>query len=167
MSISVIVPALNEAANLPRTLVALANWRERGHEILIVDGGSQDDTVPIAESASTRVVRSETGRARQMNTGAAHASQDIFLFLHADTRLPANADRLITANLQASARAWGRFDVEIEGASRLFPLISAMINLRSRLSGIATGDQALFMTRAAYQAVGGFPNLPLMEDVEI
>jgi rSAM/selenodomain-associated transferase 2 len=165
--ISVIIPALNEAANLPEILRPLAPWSERGHEIIVVDGGSDDNTARIAEDAGVRVVRSERGRARQMNAGVLQASRDVFLFLHADTQLPVDADVLIRKGLKTGRYQWGRFDVHIHGTSRMFPVISFMINWRSRLSGIATGDQALFMTRTAYQAVGGFPNLPLMEDVEI
>ena len=167
MRISVIIPALNEAPGLQQTLAPLLEWQARGHELILVDGGSQDATASIAAAAAVRVVRSEKGRARQMNSGAAAASGDVFLFLHADTELPAAADRLIISGLGSARHCWGRFDVRIRGRVRMFPLISTMINLRSRLSGIATGDQALFMTRAAYELVGGFPDLPLMEDVEI
>lgn len=167
MRIGVIIPALNEAPGLQQTLGPLLEWQAHGHELILVDGGSEDATASIAAAAGVRVVRSEKGRARQMNAGAAAASSDVFLFLHADTELPAEADRLIAAGLGSGKYCWGRFDVRIRGRARMFPLISTMINLRSRLSGIATGDQALFMTRTAYAAVGGFPDLPLMEDVEI
>jgi rSAM/selenodomain-associated transferase 2 len=167
MRLAVIIPALNEAPGLPQILAPLLEWRARGHEVIVVDGGSQDATASIAAAAGVRVVRSEKGRARQMNTGAGAASADTFLFLHADTELPPDADQLISTGLSSGSYSWGRFDVRIRGRARMFPVISTMINLRSRLSGIATGDQALFMTRAAYASVGGFPDLPLMEDVEI
>jgi rSAM/selenodomain-associated transferase 2 len=167
MRIAVIIPALNEAPGLQRILTPLLEWQVRGHELILVDGGSQDATASIAAAAGVLVVRSEKGRARQMNAGAAAASADVLLFLHADTELPSDADRLIGNGLSSGDYAWGRFDVRIHGHARMFPLISTMINVRSRLSGIATGDQALFMTRAAYARVGGFPDLPLMEDVEI
>ena len=167
MRIAVIMPALNEAAGLQQTLAPLAQWPTRGHELILVDGGSNDATTEIAAAVGVRVVHSERGRARQMNAGAAANAADILLFLHADTQLPAQAETLILEGLRTGQHDWGRFDVRIRGGSRMFPVISTMINLRSRLSGIATGDQALFMTRAAYSAVGGFPNLPLMEDVEI
>jgi rSAM/selenodomain-associated transferase 2 len=167
MRIGVIIPALNEAPGLPHTLAPLSDWPSRGHELILVDGGSQDTTASIAAAAGMHVVNSAKGRARQMNAGAAVSTAEILLFLHADTRLPAAADQLISRGLSTGPYAWGRFDVQIHGRARMFPLISAMINLRSRLSGIATGDQALFMTRAAFAAVGGFPDLPLMEDVEI
>jgi rSAM/selenodomain-associated transferase 2 len=167
MRIGVIIPALNEAPGLQQMLAPLLEWQARGHELILVDGGSQDATASIAAAAGAHVVSSEKGRARQMNAGAAVATAEVFLFLHADTELPADADRLISTGLSTGQYSWGRFDVHIRGRARMFPVISAMINLRSRLSGIATGDQALFMTRAAFAAVGGFPDLPLMEDVEI
>ena len=167
MRIAVIMPALNEAAGVQKILEPLLPWQTRGHEVILVDGGSQDATAAIAANAGVRVIPSERGRARQMNAGAAAASADILLFLHADTQLPPAADQLIIEHLRRGPRCWGRFDVRIRGSSYMFPVISTMINLRSRLSGIATGDQALFMTSAAYAAVNGFPDLPLMEDVEI
>jgi len=165
--IAVIIPALNEAPGLQQTLAPLLDWRAHGHELILVDGGSTDATASIAAAAGVRVLRSEKGRARQMNAGAAAASGDVLLFLHADTELPPHAAELISAGLSSGKHCWGRFDVRIRGRARMFPVISSMINLRSRLSGIATGDQALFMTRPAYAVVGGFPDLPLMEDVEI
>ena len=166
--IAVIMPALNEASGLQQTLAPLLEWHARGHALILVDGGSQDATASIAAAAGAQVVRSEKGRARQMNAGAAAAAAaDVYLFLHADTELPPNADALISVGLGSGNYCWGRFDVHIRGRSRMFPVISTLINWRSRLSGIATGDQALFMTRAAYTAVGGFPDMPLMEDVEI
>jgi rSAM/selenodomain-associated transferase 2 len=162
------MPALNEAAGLQQTLAPLLEWHGRGHELILVDGGSQDATTSIAAAAGVLVLRSEKGRARQMNAGAAAApSADVYLFLHADTELPAHADELISGGLGTGQHCWGRFDVRIRGHARMFPVISTLINWRSRLSGIATGDQALFMTRAAYLTVGGFPEMPLMEDVEI
>jgi rSAM/selenodomain-associated transferase 2 len=168
MRIAVIMPALNEAAGLQQTLAPLLEWHARGHELILVDGGSQDATTSIAAAAGVKVLRSEKGRARQMNAGTTAAPvADAYLFLHADTELPSNADELISGGLGSGRHCWGRFDVRIRGHARMFPVISTLINWRSRLSGIATGDQALFMTRAAYAAVGGFPEIPLMEDVEI
>lgn len=161
------MPALNEASGLHQTLAPLHDFSARGHELILVDGGSQDATARIAADAGVKVVRSEKGRARQMNAGAAVTDADVLLFLHADTELPPQADRLIIEGLRDSQHCWGRFDVRIRGSARMFPVISTMINLRSRLSGIATGDQALFMTRAAFTGAGGFPDIPLMEDVEI
>ena len=115
----------------------------------------------------TRVISSARGRAIQMNAGAAIARGDVLLFLHADTRLPPNADELILEGLTQSQRAWGRFDVTIEGSHPLLPLVAALMNARSRLTGIATGDQALFVTRDAFNAAGGFPEIALMEDIEL
>ncbi len=166
-SVSIIVPVLDEAAILPGILEGLQPFRSRGCEVLVVDGGSRDATAELARAAADRVLVAVRGRASQMNAGAAAAQGDILLFLHADTRLPEDADALVCAGLAASGRAWGRFDVCIEGRHPLFRVVAAMMNLRSRLTGIATGDQALFMTRAAFDAVGGFPAIELMEDIAI
>ena len=133
----------------------------------MVDGGSTDDTCARARLLADRLVEGPRGRARQMNAGAALARAPQLLFLHADTRLPEAADRHIAAALGTQALAWGRFDVLIDGRSRLLPVVATLMNHRSRWSGIATGDQAMFMTRAAFDAVGGFPDQPLMEDVEL
>ena len=166
-SISIIVPVLDEAATLPGILEGLQPFRSRGCEVLVVDGGSRDATAELAREAADRVLVAQRGRASQMNAGAAVARGDIFLFLHADTRLPEDADALIRAGLAANGRAWGRFDVRIEGRHPLLRVVAGTMNLRSRLSGIATGDQALFMTRAAFDAVGGFPPIELMEDIAV
>lgn len=158
--LSVIVPALNEAAGIASCLAALAPLRARGHEVIVADGGSEDRTRELAEPFADRVLLAPRGRAQQMNAGAAVASGDALVFLHADTRLPAQADALIFDSLDA--HSWGRFDVGIEGRSVLFPAISFFMNARSRLSGIATGDQAIFVRRAAF---AGFAEIPLMEDI--
>lgn len=163
MRLSVVVPALDEAPGIAAALAALAPLRSRGHEVILADGGSVDGTADLAGPLVDRVVRAPRGRARQMNAGAAVARGDALLFLHADTRLPENADAMVAAAL--ATRAWGRFDVRIEGRSRLLPVIAFFMNLRSRLTGIATGDQAIFARRAAFEAAGGFPEIPLMEDV--
>jgi rSAM/selenodomain-associated transferase 2 len=147
-------------------LQALAPLRARGAEIVVVDGGSADGTATLAAPLADRVLTSARGRATQMNAGAAAARGDVLVFLHADTRLPAGADRLILEGLAQSRRAWGRFDVTIEGRHPLFPIIAWFMNTRSRLTGIATGDQAMFVTRAAFAAAGGFPEIALMEDIE-
>jgi rSAM/selenodomain-associated transferase 2 len=133
---------------------------------IVVDGGSHDDSAALAAAQADQVVHSPRGRARQMNAGAARARHDTLLFLHADTRLPAAADAAIAQSLQGGAR-WGRFDVRIEGRSAWLPVVAWFMNRRSRLSGIATGDQALFVQRALFQELGGFPEQPLMEDVEL
>lgn len=160
MRLSVIVPTLNEAAAIGATLAALAPLRGRGHEVLVADGGSDDGTRDLAGPLADRVILAPRGRARQMNAGAAAATGDALLFLHADTRLPADADLLVVRSLEKNS--WGRFDVTIEGRSALLPVIAFFMNLRSRLTGVATGDQAIFARRDAF---AGFPEIPLMEDV--
>lgn len=167
MKLSIIVPMLNEAPALPDLLEHLLPLRRRGVEIILVDGGSEDGSAAIATCAGFGVVRAERGRALQMNAGAAAASGDVLLFLHADTRLPDGAVQLIDAALADGRRFWGRFDVEFDVRTWTMDATAFLMNRRSRLTGIATGDQALFMTRAAFDAVGGFPEQPLMEDVEI
>ena len=179
------MPALNEAAAIEAALQPLQVWRAHGVHVLVVDGGSTDATVSLARLLADQVIESQRGRARQMNAGAAAAPGEALLFLHADTTLPEGAPGAILAALgiqdplpptvfgqsvgkkAGPARAWGRFDVRILGQSPMLAVVAWCMNLRSRLSGIATGDQALFMTRAAYDAVGGFPDQPLMEDIEI
>jgi rSAM/selenodomain-associated transferase 2 len=165
-TLAVVVPALDEAAGIESTLSALSALRARGVEIVVVDGGSRDGTPALAAPLADGVVTSERGRARQMNAGAAATRAEVLLFLHADTRLPADADRRVLDAVQRGA-AWGRFDVRIDGRSRWLPVVAALMNIRSRLTGIATGDQAIFVTRAAFDRIGGFPDQPLMEDIEI
>jgi rSAM/selenodomain-associated transferase 2 len=165
MKLSIILPALNEASGIVATLTALQPLRAAGHELIVVDGGSVDATALLASVDADQVINSARGRARQMNAGAAAASGEVLLFLHADTRLPAQADSLILHALQQ--RLWGRFDVQIEGRPALLRVVAGMMNRRSRLTGIATGDQAMFMTRAAFDAAGGYPEQPLMEDIEL
>jgi rSAM/selenodomain-associated transferase 2 len=167
MRLSVVVPALNEAAGIAAALDALAGLRAAGHEVLVIDGGSDDGTPDLAAPRADRVAAAPRGRASQMNAGARLASGDVLLFLHADTRLPPRADRLVLEGLAGSGRAWGRFDVRIAGAHPLLPVVAAAMNTRSRWTGIATGDQAIFVRRDAFAAVGGFPPLALMEDVAL
>ena len=166
VQLSVIVPALNEAAGIGTTLQALAALRASGHEVIVVDGGSADATVQVAQPLADRVVAGPRGRSRQMNAGAALAQGKVLLFLHADTLLPAGADTLIAQALARGAR-WGRFDVRISGGAWLFPLIASLMNLRSRLSGIATGDQAIFIEHSLFTQLGGYADQPLMEDIEL
>jgi rSAM/selenodomain-associated transferase 2 len=167
LKISIIVPALNEAEGIAAVLAALASLRNRGHEVIVVDGGSSDGTAVLARPAADRVASAPRGRASQMNVGAALARGEVLLFLHADTRLPENADARVLQGLAASGRAWGRFDVRIEGASVLLPVIAFFMNLRSHATGIATGDQAIFVRREAFERAGGFPALELMEDIAL
>jgi rSAM/selenodomain-associated transferase 2 len=164
--ISVVIPALDEEATLPATLASAAPLRSRGHEVIVVDGGSADRTREIARAGADRVLEAPRGRARQMNAGARAATGDALLFLHADSLLPAGADECIRRALVAGP-AWGRFDVRIAGASPLLAVVAAFMNARSRLTGIATGDQAMFVRREAFEAAGGFPDIALMEDLAI
>lgn len=165
-ALSVVLPALNEAPGIVAALEALASLRDGGVEVIVVDGGSTDRSVELATPLADRVIDAPRGRASQMNAGAAVARGGVLLFLHADTRLPEGAERLV-AHAVAGDRRWGRFDVQIEGRSAWLPLVAAMMNRRSRLTGIATGDQAMFVAREAFAAVGGFPDIPLMEDIEL
>ncbi|WP_108445735.1 TIGR04283 family arsenosugar biosynthesis glycosyltransferase [Halomonas denitrificans] len=164
--LSIILPTLNEAAIIEATLTHLQAAKAGGAEVLVVDGGSHDDTRSRATGLATRVIESAPGRARQMNAGARAARGRWLLFLHADTRLPPGAEHAIAAAL-AEGRDWGRFDVRLAGRHPLLPVIAFAMNRRSRWTGIATGDQALFMTREAFAAAGGFPEQPLMEDIEM
>jgi rSAM/selenodomain-associated transferase 2 len=167
LSLSIVVPVLDEARGIAEALARLAPWRARGVEVTVVDGGSRDDTVRIARPFADSVISAARGRATQMNAGARVTRGNVLLFLHADTRLPADADRIILTSLAWSGRAWGRFDVAIEGRNPVLPMIATLMNLRSRLTGIATGDQAMFMTRSAFIAAGGFPQIALMEDIAL
>ncbi|APE30186.1 glycosyl transferase [Halomonas aestuarii] len=164
--LSIIVPSLDEAVIIETQLTRLAPLRERGVEVLVVDGGSRDDTPSRAAALATRVIESESGRARQMNAGAREARGRHLLFLHADTRLPPGAESAIASAL-SRRHVWGRFDVRLAGDHPLLGVIAFAMNRRSRLTGIATGDQGLFMTREAFEAAGGFPDQPLMEDIEM
>jgi len=167
MSPSIIIPVLNEAANIVAALQALSPLRARGVELIVVDGGSADGTAALARPLADFVIASARGRATQMNAGAALARGDVLIFLHADTRLPGDADRRVVDGLARSGRAWGRFDVAIEGAHPLLPVVAHAMNFRSRLTGITTGDQAMFVARAAFDRVGGFPEIALMEDIAL
>lgn len=171
MRLAIIIPVLNEAEGLPSLLEHLESMRGRGTEVIVVDGGSEDDSWQAASRAGVQAIRSQRGRARQMNAGAAVARGDVLLFLHADTLLPPSAEQAIENVIQRAGgineNAWGRFDVRISGRSMLLPVVAGLMNWRSCLSGIATGDQAMFMTRRAFDSVGGFPDQPLMEDVEL
>jgi len=166
-SLSIVMPTLNEAGPIAGHLAALAPLRRRGHEVIVVDGGSDDGTADLAWGLADRVVLAPPGRAAQMNAGAALARGGVLLFLHADTRLPVEADGLVLQGLAASGRVWGRFDVSIEGAHPVFAVIAACMNRRSRWTGICTGDQAMFVRREAFAEIGGFPDIALMEDIGI
>lgn len=162
----IIVPVLNESASLNDQLSRLRVLREQGAEVLLVDGGSVDSTRDIIRAEGFSLIESECGRAIQMNAGARAMQSDILIFLHADTRLPPDSLLKVEQHL-SQGRQWGRFDVRIVGSSSWLAVIAFFMNMRSRLTGIATGDQTLFMTRAAFDSAGGFPLQPLMEDIEM
>lgn len=165
-SVSIIVPVLDEARSIEATLAPLQPRRAAGVEVVVVDGGSRDATRALAAPLADQVLAAPRGRASQMNAGA-HASRgEALVFLHADTLLPSGAIEAVERGL-ASGREWGRFDVSIAGADPMLAVVSFLMNARSRASGIATGDQAMFATRAAFEAAGGFPAIPLMEDVAL
>jgi rSAM/selenodomain-associated transferase 2 len=165
--LSIIIPVLNEARNLQAHLPLLQAARQAGHELILVDGGSTDEGPALAAPLVDKLVHSPAGRAAQMNAGAAQASGEVLLFLHVDTRLPEGAIALLQQAFVQPAVQWGRFDVCLSGTHPAFRLIETMINLRSRVSGVATGDQALFLRAGLFHAIGGFPAIPLMEDVAI
>lgn len=163
--VSIIIPVINEAAQLADKLNALQTLRTRC-ELLLVDGGSIDASPAIAKPWVDQVLLGPRGRAKQMNLGAQHAQAEVLLFLHADTQLPDRAiDLLVSAVAQGTL--WGRFDVQFDSDQTIFKLIARLMNLRSRLTGIATGDQAIFLTREAFQKVAGFPEIALMEDIAL
>ena len=165
-TLSIIMPVLNEAGGVEAALRALAPYRARGVEVVVVDGGSADATPQIAHAFADRAITAPRGRASQMNAGAGVARGDVLMFLHADTQLPENADRLVHDGLAQSKRAGGSFDIRIAGGGQL-KVVALMMNLRSRATGIATGDQAMFVTREAFARAGGFPAIALMEDIAL
>ena len=165
--ISVIVPALNEADGIVETLQALQHMRSRGVEIIVADGGSTDNTAVLCAPLADRVIIAAAGRARQMQAGAALASGSVLWFLHADSLAPRDADRTIATALGSGKRHWGRFDVRFPHAGLLLGVVAALMNLRSRLTGIATGDQGIFVTRKLFERVEGYPQIPLMEDIAV
>lgn len=169
MTISVIIPTLNEEESLPRTLACLS--ASAFTEIIIVDGGSTDGTLNVARefcvrTANARVITSPQGRARQMNEGAQASQGEILLFLHADTQLPSQAGRIVESALAKRNAVGGRFDVRFDNSSAWSRIISSFMNQRSRLTGIMTGDQALFVRRQIFELLRGFAQIPLMEDIE-
>jgi rSAM/selenodomain-associated transferase 2 len=162
--LSVVIPCLDEAAGVVATLEALRPLRERGHEVIVVDAGD-DGTEALARPHADQVLRAPRGRAVQMNRGAEAATGDVLLFLHADTRLPVSADQAIAEGLASTGRAWGRFDVRLSGRRPSLRVIETLMSWRSRLTGIATGDQGIFVTRERFRTVGGYREIPLMEDI--
>lgn len=165
--LSIVIPTLDEAASIGACLARLQAMRSAGAEVIVVDGGSADGTREAAAPFADRVIDAPRGRASQMNAGARASHGNVLLFLHADTILPGTAPLALSSGLEGRGRAWGRFDVRIDGEHPLLPVVAFFMNLRSRMTGIATGDQAIFVRRAAFEQVGGFPAIPLMEDVAI
>lgn len=165
--LSIVVPVLNEAEVIENLLHSVAPLRRKGAEVIVVDGGSSDDSLARAHLLADLVLTAPRGRASQMNAGAAHASRDILVFLHADTRLREEAALSMLDQMARRQAAWGRFDVRIDGRHFLLPVIAALMNARSRLTGIATGDQAIFVRRDSFLALGGYSDIPLMEDIEL
>jgi len=166
-SVAVIVPVLNEEKTIEALLAHLSSSQYK--ELIVVDGGSRDATcelvrVAIAKGSHVRLLQCATGRACQMNAGARMAASDALLFLHADTRLPEDAILTVQRCLRRGD-VWGRFDVRLDHPGVWYRLIEAAMNLRSRITGIVTGDQALFVRRDAFEVVGGYPDIPLMEDI--
>lgn len=168
MSISFIVPVLNEEAVIVPTLTGLRHFADAlAGEIILVDGGSEDSTLTLAEPFTDKLIQSVQGRALQMNAGAAQAKGEWLFFLHADSQLPRHFETIWQEEVLPTRRVWGRFDVRLSGSHPLLRLVERMMNLRSRLTGIATGDQAIFVRREVFQQLGGYAQIPLMEDIEI
>jgi len=167
MRLSFIIPILNEEKILETSLKKLQWVRQLGHEIIVVDGGSRDVSPMLAEPFADKVVSSPPGRAGQMNMGAQSSTGDVLVFLHVDTFFPHDGIQALSVSLTDAQSRWGRFDVQLSGSKTLFRVIENMMNWRSRLTSIATGDQAIFITRDLFQKLGGFSAIPLMEDIEI
>jgi len=166
-SLSVVIPTLNEAASIEAALARLQPLRARGHEVIVADGGSEDGTPDLARPLADRVVAARRGRAHQMNAGAHEARGDVLLFLHADTRLPEDADRIVLEGLARSGLAWGRFDIRIDGRHVVLGIVAWFMNRRSRLTSVCTGDQSIFMRRDLFTQLGGYPPIDLMEDIAL
>ncbi len=164
--ISIIIPVLNEADTIDDCLHSLREWSEHGHEIIVVDGGSADATIARASQFQIHLVNSGKGRARQLNAGAGQAHGELLLFLHVDTVLSEYSSALMK-KLDIEDTHWGRFDVRLSGNHPVFPVIARAMNIRSRMTGIATGDQAMFVSHDLFKRVGGFPEQPLMEDIAL
>ncbi|PKO86343.1 MAG: glycosyl transferase [Betaproteobacteria bacterium HGW-Betaproteobacteria-12] len=163
---AIVIPMLDEGADIATLLAGLQAWRAAGCEIIVVDGGSRDASLALAKPLATAAFAARRGRSRQMNAGAAQAQNEILIFLHADTRLPPDALAHITTAIDDGA-CWGRFDVRIDGRLPGLAMVATLMNWRSRLTGIATGDQALFVSREVFERIGGFPEQPLMEDIAL
>ena len=164
MQLSIIIPTLDEAECVVGLLQQLQPLRARGHEVILVDGGSRDETVALAEPLVDKLLIAPAGRARQMNAGAGSADGEVLWFVHADSIIPDKADVLI---LKSTGQQWGRFNVHMSGDRLLLRVVERLMNLRSRITGIATGDQGIFVSRALFKRIGGYTDLPLMEDIDL
>jgi len=165
MLISIIIPVLNEENNIQNILQQLQIYRQQGHEVIVVDGGSTDNTFPMAEPLVDKFIHADAGRGVQMNCGAMQAQGDVLWFLHADTIIPDNAAELIQQALNNND--WGRFNVTLSGAHIFFRVIEKMMNARSCITGVATGDQGIFVKKEKFELVEGYSEIPLMEDIEL
>ena len=165
--ISIVIPTLNESRGIASFLGLLQIFRQRGHEIIVADGGSADETAALAMPLADRVMHTQPGRAAQMNAGAVAASGDVLFFLHADSQLPERAGDIILHALINSDRCWGRFDIRLFGPRRMFRVIEWFMNTRSKLTGVSSGDQGLFVERTLFESIGGYPAIALMEDIAI
>lgn len=165
--ISVIIPVLNESETIEVFLRHLQSFRNSGHELIVVDGGSTDGTPEKCVLFADKVLATSSGRAHQMNVGADAAQGNLLLFQHVDTQLPDNAESVLNGLSTSDEQVWGRFDVRLTPGHWMFPVISRLMNWRSRFTHIATGDQSIFISRSLFDEVGGFPAQPLMEDVEL
>lgn len=167
LKLSIIIPCLNEADTIRKTLRPLQMMRKRGHEIILCDGGSTDNTTELANNLIDQCIQCKPSRSLQMNTGASYATGDVLCFLHADTIAPENIDQLITETLNFSTKIWGRFNITLSNPHWKYKIISMFMNLRSCMSGVATGDQGIFICRNIFHKLSGFADIPLMEDIEI
>ncbi len=165
--LTIIIPALNEADEIRTCLQSLQSLRQHGHEVIVVDGGSQDETIALSYPLADQVLLSPRGRAQQMNLGARNAHNEMLLFLHADTLLSNISANRLSSTLNCTGNYWGRFQLCLSGGKWQYRIIETLINTRSMLTGISTGDQTLFVTRSLFNRVGGFPDIPLMEDIAI
>lgn len=166
MRLSIIIPTLNEATTIAETLAQLQPLRQQ-HEVIVIDGGSTDNTRTLAEPFCDKLLYADQGRANQMNAGAEQAKGDVYLFLHSDSQVPENMDQLIEQHMSAGQRHWGRFNVRLSGHHPLFRLIETLMNLRSCITGVATGDQGIFIRSNTFKQLKGYQVIPLMEDIDI
>jgi len=167
LKLSIIIPSLNEAEHITQTLLKLQELRNQGHEVILCDGGSRDKTLQLAKNLVDHILSTQAGRAKQMNAGSKLATGDILCFLHADTLIPADFANLITGTLSDSDRIWGRFDIRLSNTSLTYKVIAWFINKRSCISGVATGDQGIFIISNKFLKLNGYADIPIMEDIEL